>query len=85
MCDEHSLDDMIAYELRSKALSRRQFAALGVGAGVWSLLPPVANAAAVSEADVAIKTPDGVFRPSESGRSRSSADLARYLWTAPGL
>mgnify|MGYP003552009708 FL=1 len=60
MCDEHSLDDMIAYELRSKALSRRQFAALGVGAGVWSLLPPVANAAAVSEADVAIKTPDGV-------------------------
>lgn len=60
MCDEHAFDDMIDYELRSRALSRRQFAVLGVGAGFVSLLPPAANAAAVSESDVTINTPDGV-------------------------
>ncbi len=60
MCDEHAFDDMTDYDLRSRALSRRQFAVLGVGAGFVSLLPPAANAAAVSESDVTINTPDGV-------------------------
>jgi carboxymethylenebutenolidase len=55
------MDDMIQYQLKSKAdgLSRRQFGALGLGAGLMSLLPPVANAAAVTASAVAIKTPDG--------------------------
>ncbi len=60
MCDNDSLEDMIEYRLRSAVLSRRQFGALTLGAGVVSLLPPVADAAAeVQEAEVDIKTPDG--------------------------
>jgi carboxymethylenebutenolidase len=59
MCDNDSLEDMIGYRLRS-AVSRRQFGALTLGAGVVSLLAPVADAAAeVKEAEVDIKTPDG--------------------------
>jgi carboxymethylenebutenolidase len=60
MCDNDSLGDMIEYRLRSAGLSRRQFGALSLGAGVLSLLPPVAGAAAeVKESEVDIKTPDG--------------------------
>jgi carboxymethylenebutenolidase len=50
---------MIAYQLRNKELSRRQFGALGLGAGLVAMLPPVANAAEVTESEVEIKTPDG--------------------------
>jgi len=60
MCDEHAFDDMTEYDLRCRSLSRRQFAALGVGAGIVSLLPPTANAAATTESDVTINTPDGI-------------------------
>jgi carboxymethylenebutenolidase len=60
MCDHDSLDDMLAYTLRGAALSRRQFAALGAGAGVASLLSRAAAAEAeVTESEVDIKTPDG--------------------------
>src|SRR5882762_7738079 len=60
MCDNDSLEDMIEYQLKSAGLSRRQFGALTLGAGVVSLLPPVADAVAeVQEAEVDIKTPDG--------------------------
>jgi len=60
MCDNDSLEDMIEHRLRSAGLSRRQFAALTLGAGMVSLLPPIADAAAeVKEAEVDIKTPDG--------------------------
>lgn len=59
MCDNDAFDDMIEYQLKSKELSRRRFGALTLGAGVISLLPPVAGAAQVVESEVAIKTPDG--------------------------
>ncbi len=59
MCDNDSMDDAIKYELKSAALSRRQFGALTVGTGLMSLLPPVANAMQVEEAEVEIHTPDG--------------------------
>jgi carboxymethylenebutenolidase len=60
MCDNDTLEDMIEYRLRSAGLSRRRFGALSLGAGVMSLLAPVAGAAAeVQEAEVDIKTPDG--------------------------
>src|SRR5579872_6152924 len=59
MCDQDSMADIVEYELRTRALSRRQFGALTMGAGVLSLLPPVANAAEVQDAEVDIKTPDG--------------------------
>ena len=59
MCDNDAMDDMIEYNLRSGGLSRRQFGALTVGAGLASVLPAVAGAAEVKESDIDIKTPDG--------------------------
>ncbi len=58
MCDNDDFDTMVKYAHRA-ALSRRQFGALSVGAGLVSLLPPVANAAEVTGTDVEIKTADG--------------------------
>lgn len=59
MCDNDSFDDMTEYDLKTGALSRRRFAALSLGAGLLSVLPPVANAAETKESEVEIKTPDG--------------------------
>jgi len=60
MCDNDSLDDMIEYQLRT-GMSRRQFGALTVGAGVVSLMPRAVVGAEVdvTESEVDIKTPDG--------------------------
>jgi len=55
MCDHDSMDDM----QEAANLSRRQFGALGLGAGVIAMLPRAADAAEVSEREVTIKTPDG--------------------------
>jgi carboxymethylenebutenolidase len=54
MCDHDSMDDM-----QKAAMSRRQFGALGMGAGFVAALPAVANAAEVKESEVSITTPDG--------------------------
>ncbi len=58
MCDNDSFDDMLTYQ-RGAELSRRRFGALGLGAGLASVLPRVAGAAEVRESEVEIKTPDG--------------------------
>ncbi|MEW6322472.1 MAG: dienelactone hydrolase family protein [Acidobacteriota bacterium] len=59
MCDQdHFHDDRKAYEARG-LVTRRQFGVM-LGAGVAMVLPPVLNAAAVTEADVTVTTPDGV-------------------------
>ncbi len=59
MCDQdHYDDDLKEYKERA-ALSRRQFGALSLGVGAAFLLPRAADAQAVTEKDVAIKTPDG--------------------------
>jgi carboxymethylenebutenolidase len=55
MCEHDSSEDIV----RGNEFSRRQFGALGFGAGFAALLPQVAGAAEVSEAEVSIKTPDG--------------------------
>ena len=55
MCERDSNDDI----LRGNELTRRRFGALGLGAGVAAMLPPVAGAAEVTESEVEIKTPDG--------------------------
>jgi carboxymethylenebutenolidase len=60
MCDQDSFDDMIKYSRRSGELSRRQFGAITLGAGFMAALPKSADAADVKEAEVEIKTPDGV-------------------------
>lgn len=58
MCDEDSINDIIEYQLKS-GMSRRSFGAFTVGAGLVSLLPRVAAAAALKEEEVEIRTPDG--------------------------
>lgn len=58
MCDELTNKDAEKY-LRQHALTRRQFNQRGVAATVAMMLPPVANAAEVSEQDVMVQTPDG--------------------------
>ncbi len=61
MCDNDSFDDMVEYELRARELSRRRFGAIAVGTSLTMMLPPLAGAAvAVKEAEVEIKTADGV-------------------------
>src|SRR5499426_4051029 len=58
MCDQdHFDDDLKEYEARGM-VTRRQFGVI-LGAGVAMLLPQVADAVAVTESDVNIKTPDG--------------------------
>jgi carboxymethylenebutenolidase len=58
MCDQdHFEQDRLDYEARG-LVTRRQFGVL-VGAGITMMLPRVANAVAVTESDVEIKTPDG--------------------------
>jgi carboxymethylenebutenolidase len=55
MCEHDDFDNM----QKQQELSRRQFGALGFGAGVVAMLPAVANAAEVTASEVSIKTPDG--------------------------
>jgi carboxymethylenebutenolidase len=58
MCDKDQFEhDRLEYEARG-LVTRRQFGVL-VGAGVALTLPRVLNAAAVTESEVTIKTPDG--------------------------
>jgi carboxymethylenebutenolidase len=58
MCDQdHFEKDRQEYEARG-LVTRKQFGVM-LGAGVAMLLPRVANAVAVVEADVDVKTPDG--------------------------
>jgi carboxymethylenebutenolidase len=58
MCDQdHFEQDRLEFERRG-LVTRKQFGIV-LGAGISMMLPQVANAVAVSESDVNIKTPDG--------------------------
>ena len=58
MCDQdHFEDDRQQFEARG-LVTRKQFGMI-LGAGVSMMLPQVANAAAVTESDVNVTTPDG--------------------------
>jgi carboxymethylenebutenolidase len=58
MCEKDDLDEM--YEIsRSRDLSRRQFGALSLGAGLTAMLPRLADAADTKASEVEIKTADG--------------------------
>ena len=58
MCDQdHFEEDQLEYE-KNGLVTRRQFGVL-LGAGMAMMLPQVANAVAVTESDVTVKTPDG--------------------------
>jgi carboxymethylenebutenolidase len=59
MCDQdHFENDRQEYEARG-LVTRKQFGMM-LGAGVAMMLPKIANAVAVTESDVNVKTPDGV-------------------------
>jgi carboxymethylenebutenolidase len=60
MCDADTLRDTIEYQLRC-GLSRRDFGALTLGAGLTTMLVPVVRGdeLAVTESEVDIHTPDG--------------------------
>jgi carboxymethylenebutenolidase len=58
MCDQdHFEDDRKQYEALG-SVTRKQFGIM-LGAGMAMMLPQVANAAAVTESDVSVMTPDG--------------------------
>jgi carboxymethylenebutenolidase len=59
MCDrDHAAEDL--ERLQSLGLiTRKQFGGIMLAAGVAMLLPAVANAVAVTESEVTVKTPDG--------------------------
>ena len=59
MCDEKTLRDEEEYLRRSGDLTRREFGALSVGAGLAMLLPRAANALEVTASNVEVATPDG--------------------------
>lgn len=57
MCEQDDLDE---FARRSGEVTRRQFGAMALGAGLAAALPKLANAVETKGADVAITTPDGV-------------------------
>ena len=57
MCEQDDLDE---FARRSGEVTRRQFGAMALGAGLVAALPKLANAVETKGADVTIKTPDGV-------------------------
>jgi len=77
MCDQDIFDDM--QKAQNAAISRRQFGALGMGAGVVAMLPAVANAAEVTESEVSIKTPDGTC-DAHFVHPKSGATAAVLVW-----
>jgi carboxymethylenebutenolidase len=60
MCDQDHYDDDLKDYVARGAVTRREFGALSLGAGLAFLLPRAANAVAVTESEVKVKTPDGV-------------------------
>ena len=58
MCDEHFEKDLEKY-MNEAALTRRQFGAMSMSAGMAMLLPRAPNALTVAESEVNVKTPDG--------------------------
>ena len=57
MCDQDDLDE---FARRSGELTRRQFGAMTLSAGLVAAVPAFGNAPPTTGADVDIKTPDGV-------------------------
>jgi carboxymethylenebutenolidase len=59
MCDQDHFEDDLKEYTAGGAVSRREFGALSLGAGMAFLLPRAADAVAVTESEVKVKTPDG--------------------------
>ena len=88
MCDQDHFEDDDR-STRRAGWSPGGSSASCSGAGVAMLLPKVANAVAVTESDVTIKTPDGTadcyFVHPATGTAAGRADLAGHLRAAAGV
>jgi carboxymethylenebutenolidase len=60
MCDRDHYDEDLKKYLAAGRVTRRDFGNLTAGVGLAMMLPRAANAQAVAETDVEIRTPDGV-------------------------
>lgn len=60
MCDKDHFEEDLEKYRRAGRVTRRDFGTLTAGIGVAMMLPRAANAQAVSEREVEIRTPDGV-------------------------
>jgi carboxymethylenebutenolidase len=60
MCDKDHFEEDLEKYRRAGRVTRRDFGALTAGVGVAMMLPRAANAQAVTEREVEIRTPDGV-------------------------
>jgi carboxymethylenebutenolidase len=60
MCDQDHFEDDVKKYTAGNGVSRREFGALSLGAGMAFLLPRAADAVTVTESEVKVKTPDGV-------------------------
>src|SRR5688572_15105182 len=59
MCEKDLFEEDLEKYIRAGRVTRRDFGGLTAGAGLAMMLPRAANAQAVTEKDVEIKTPDG--------------------------
>ena len=60
MCDDKTQKDVEEYLNRHPEMSRRDFTKLATAAGIAAMFPAMANAQAITERNVEIRTPDGV-------------------------
>lgn len=60
MCDKDHFEEDLNKYLAAGRVTRRDFGTLTAGVGLAFMLPRAANAQAVTESDVEIRTPDGV-------------------------
>ena len=59
MCEKDIFEEDLEKAIREGRITRRDFSGLAAGASLAVMLPRAANAQAVTEKDVEIKTPDG--------------------------
>ncbi len=59
MCEKDHFEEDLEKYIRAGRVSRRDFGSLTAGVGLAMMLPRAANAQAVTEKDVEIRTPDG--------------------------
>jgi carboxymethylenebutenolidase len=79
MCDkDHFAEDLTKY-LRAGRVTRRDFGNLTAGVGFAIMLPRAANAQAVTESEVEIRTPDGVC-DAYFAHPASGAHAAVLVW-----
>jgi carboxymethylenebutenolidase len=60
MCEKDHFEEDLEKYIRAGRVTRRDFGSLTAGVGLAMMLPRAANAQAVTEKDVEIRTPDGV-------------------------